>query len=88
MLSRIKLDLPNIRKAIIDLDDDKLSVDNLKLIKRQLPSSEEIARLKGVSDISRLAKADRFFYQASSSHSHYINVLMTPKTDHEYTEIG
>jgi diaphanous 1 len=67
MLSRFKLDLPSIRKAILDVDDNQLSVDSLKLIKRQLPSSEEMARLKGFSDVTRLPKAEQFFLQASSS---------------------
>jgi diaphanous 1 len=42
MLSRIKLDLPDIRKALLDIDDNKLSVDDLKAIGRQLPTSEEV----------------------------------------------
>jgi diaphanous 1 len=42
MLSRIKLDLPEIRKALLDIDDEKLPVDDLKAIGRQLPTSEEV----------------------------------------------
>lgn len=42
MLARIKLDLPAIRQAILELDDDKLSADDLKAIGKQLPSSEEV----------------------------------------------
>jgi hypothetical protein len=42
MLSRIKLGLPEIRKALLDIDDEKLSVDDLKAIGRQLPTSEEV----------------------------------------------
>ena len=43
MLARIKLGLPDIRKAILDIDDEKLLVDDLKAIVRQLPTSEEVA---------------------------------------------
>ena len=44
MLARIKLDLPALRKAILELDDEKLSVDELKAISRQLPTTDEVRR--------------------------------------------
>ena len=44
MLSRIKLELPDIRKALLDIDDEKLPVDDLKAIGRQLPTSEEVTK--------------------------------------------
>ncbi len=43
MLSRIKLGFPEIRKALLDIDDSRLSVDDLKAISRQLPTSEEVS---------------------------------------------
>lgn len=53
MLSRIKLGFPEIRKALLDVDDRKLSVDDLKAISRQLPTSEEVmTSLKAMSIIS------------------------------------
>lgn len=42
MLAKIKLDLAVIRKAILELDDEKLSMDDLKAIGKQLPSIEEV----------------------------------------------
>ena len=42
MLSRIKLPLPEIRRALLELDDDLLSVDDLKAIGKQLPTTEEV----------------------------------------------
>jgi len=42
MLSRIKLDFAGIKRAILDLDDTKLSVDDLRAISRQLPTDEEV----------------------------------------------
>lgn len=42
MLSRIKMGFPDIRKALLDFDDEKLSVDDLKAISKQLPTSEEV----------------------------------------------
>jgi diaphanous 1 len=43
MLSRIKLDLSDLRNALLDIDDNKLPVDDLKAIARQLPTPEEVA---------------------------------------------
>lgn len=45
MLSRIKMSFPDIRKALLDLDDEKLSFDDLKAISRQLPTSDEVCIL-------------------------------------------
>ncbi|CCM00171.1 uncharacterized protein FIBRA_02199 [Fibroporia radiculosa] len=63
MLSRIKLSLPEIRTALLVIDDSKLSVDDLRAIGRQLPTAEEVTRLKDFGEISKLAKADQYFYQ-------------------------
>ena len=61
MLRRIKIDIRDIREAIISVDDGKLSVDELQLIARQLPTPEEVNRLKDCPDTSKLAIADRYF---------------------------
>ena len=42
MLARIKLDLPAIRMALLELDDEKLSVEELRSISKQMPASEEV----------------------------------------------
>ena len=42
MLTRIKLDLPTIRKALLEVDDAKLSVDDLRAISKHLPTKEEV----------------------------------------------
>lgn len=42
MLSRIKLSLPDIRRALLELDDIKLSIDDLRAIGKQLPTAEEV----------------------------------------------
>jgi diaphanous 1 len=42
MLSRIKLPFPDIRKALLEIDDVKLTTDDLKAIGRQLPTLEEV----------------------------------------------
>jgi diaphanous 1 len=43
MLSRIKLTFPEIRRAILEVNDIKLSVDELKAIVKQLPTDEEVS---------------------------------------------
>ncbi|KZT71430.1 FH2-domain-containing protein [Daedalea quercina L-15889] len=63
MLSGIKRELPEIRLALLTLDDSKLSIDDLRAISRQLPTAEEIARLRGFDDVSKLAKADQYFFE-------------------------
>jgi len=42
MLSRIKLSFPAICQAILELDDEALSIDDLKAIGKQLPTKEEV----------------------------------------------
>ena len=42
MLSRIKMDYPQIRKSIVEIDDERLSIDDLKALSKQLPTSEEV----------------------------------------------
>lgn len=77
MLSRIRHSLDDIRRAILEINDDKLTVDDLKIIAKNLPTSEEvffkcwftcntisifqIARIKDFEDIGKLAKADQYF---------------------------
>lgn len=41
MLSRIKLNPPEIRRALLELDDQKLTIDELKAMSRQLPTRDE-----------------------------------------------
>jgi diaphanous 1 len=35
------MDYPQIRKALLEMDDEQLSVDHLKAISKQLPTAEE-----------------------------------------------
>jgi hypothetical protein len=44
MLSRIKLGFPDIRQALLLLDDNRLLLDDLKAISRQLPTAEEACK--------------------------------------------
>ncbi|KAI6135168.1 hypothetical protein EV401DRAFT_885812 [Pisolithus croceorrhizus] len=61
MLSRFRKGYSVIRDALLDLDSSQLSIDDLKMISKHLPTIEEITRIKEFGDVSRLAKADQYF---------------------------
>lgn len=61
MLARIRMDNEDIKKAILEVDDTKLSIDDIKSISKQLPTSEEVGRIRDFGDVSKLAKADQYF---------------------------
>jgi diaphanous 1 len=61
MLARIKLSHQEIRKAVLEIDDGPLSTDDLRAMAKQLPSQEEIIRLRDFGDLRKLAKADQYF---------------------------
>lgn len=44
MLSRFKIGYSAIRQALLDLDDSALSIDDLKAISKQLPTTEEVRK--------------------------------------------
>ena len=45
MLSRFKIGYSAIRQALLDLDDSILSIDDLKAISKQLPTTDEVRTL-------------------------------------------
>ena len=53
-------------RALLSLDDTLLTVDDLKALSRQIPTPEEIARLRDFGDTSTLAKADQLFVELSA----------------------
>lgn len=44
MLSIVKMDHSRIRKALLSLDDNSITVDGLKAISKQLPTFEEVRK--------------------------------------------
>lgn len=42
MLSRIRYSPDDIRQAILEINDDKLTIDDLKIIAKNLPTPEEV----------------------------------------------
>ncbi|CAI2175942.1 18087_t:CDS:10 [Funneliformis geosporum] len=62
MLARIKMPYSEIKNAILELDDEKLSVENLRSIKQYVPNSEEIELVKEYDgDLSTLGNAENYF---------------------------
>lgn len=52
MLRSIKMGFPDIKKALLDLDDEALTLDELKKISENLPTSEEVYHPHSASDLS------------------------------------
>jgi hypothetical protein len=65
MLARIKLSKSEIRQALLEVDDDRLSTDDLRSIARQLPTQEEINRIRDFGDLGTLSKSDQYFGEVS-----------------------
>ncbi|KAF9438927.1 hypothetical protein BGZ76_002926 [Entomortierella beljakovae] len=62
MLSRIKLSYPDIRIAMMEISDEKLSIENLKAIKQYVPTSDEIEIVKEYEgDFDSLGNAEKFY---------------------------
>ncbi|KAF9359313.1 hypothetical protein BGX26_012598 [Mortierella sp. AD094] len=62
MLSRIKLTYPEIRVALMEISDEKLTIENLKAIKQYVPTSDEIELVKEYDgDFESLGNAEKFY---------------------------
>ncbi|KAK6904947.1 hypothetical protein I203_105766 [Kwoniella mangroviensis CBS 8507] len=67
MLTRLRLSPSKIRRAIIEVDDDLLDMDDLATLSRMLPTAEEVEKIRSFSgDISKLSKPDLYFKEISS----------------------
>ena len=66
MLVRLRMSAKRIKRAVLEVDDDALSVDDLEALSRLLPSPEEAERLKAFEgDETKLAKPDQYFREVS-----------------------
>lgn len=66
MLARIKLTYPEIRDAIWNIDDNRLTIDNLMAIRQYIPTKEEIEIIQEYDgDIDMLGNAERYFKAVS-----------------------
>ncbi|SNX82525.1 related to Diaphanous protein homolog 1 [Melanopsichium pennsylvanicum] len=62
VLTRIKIPFADLRTAILQCDESKLSIDHLKSIKNCLPTTEELGLVRDYDgNIGSLSKADQFF---------------------------
>ncbi|KAG0310050.1 hypothetical protein BGZ97_012834, partial [Linnemannia gamsii] len=62
MLSRIKMTYPEIRAALMEILDEKLSIENLKAIKQYVPTGDEIELIKDFDgDFETLGHAEKFY---------------------------
>ncbi|WWC57807.1 uncharacterized protein I303_100342 [Kwoniella dejecticola CBS 10117] len=67
MLTRLRLSPSKIRRAISEVDDDLLDIDDLAALGRMLPTSEELERIKAFSgDVAKLSKPDLHFKEIST----------------------
>jgi diaphanous 1 len=62
MLVRLRMSAKKIKRAVLEMDDDTLSEDDLAALSRLLPSVEEAERLKAFEgEVDKLAKPDQYF---------------------------
>ncbi|PWN41049.1 hypothetical protein IE81DRAFT_315743 [Ceraceosorus guamensis] len=62
LLARIKLTFPQIRQAILELDEERLSLDNLRALKNCLPTTEEAEMIRDYEgNVAQLSRADQYF---------------------------
>jgi len=66
MLARIKLSKNEIRMALLEVEDTRLSTDDLRSIARQLPTQDEVNRLRDFGDLAKLSKSDQYFGEVST----------------------
>ncbi|EAL66270.1 actin binding protein [Dictyostelium discoideum AX4] len=64
MLSRFKISFPDLSKAITNLDESKLNLEDAKSLLKFVPSSEEIELLKE-EDPSCFGKPEQFLWELS-----------------------
>jgi hypothetical protein len=68
MLVRLRMSAKKIKRAIMEVDDDTLTVDDLATLSRQLPSVEEAERLRAYEgDVEKLAKPDQYFREVCAA---------------------
>lgn len=85
MLARIKLAPQDIRRAILEIDDQRLSVDDLRAISRNTPTDDEIGRLRDFADVGKLAKADQYFNEVRMRRGERDERLTGCTTDNEHS---
>lgn len=69
MLARLKLPNSEIKKAILTLDESKLSVDVLRMLKQFVPSDDELETVREYDgDPNSLGIAEKYFREVRTLH--------------------
>jgi len=64
MLARIKISYKGIKDAILAMDENSLTIEDLKNLSKFVPQPDEISTLKEYDgDVGQLGKAEQFFLQ-------------------------
>lgn len=64
LLTRVRMPLPQVREALLQGADSRLTIDNLRALKQCLPTTDEAELVREYNgDVSELSKADQFFKQ-------------------------
>jgi hypothetical protein len=76
LLSMMKMDIPSIRKALLDADDSKFNEDHLKAFLKLIPSDTEIEMLKPFIGCTKdvyetLGDAEKFYLAVCHHHHHH-----------------
>ncbi len=72
MLGRVKIPFEEIRKAILNMDDEKLNETLVKQLMQLIPTDDEIYSLNDYASRTKnfnpkdLPKAEQFFYEVRS----------------------
>ncbi len=70
MLARFKMPYPELRKAIENLDEEVLTVDNLVALKQYIPTPDELNSLNEQEDVSVLSAPDKYLLEVIISTHH------------------
>ena len=67
MLVRLRMGVKTIKRAILEVDDEVLTLDDLVTLSRLIPSGDEVERLKAFDgNVEKLAKPDQYFREIST----------------------
>ncbi|KAF7355637.1 Formin-like protein 6 [Mycena sanguinolenta] len=59
-LPTIKMSSPDIKKAVLEMDDERLTVDALMRIQENVPTAEEMRLFKDFDDLTMYSKEDQY----------------------------
>ena len=67
MLARFKISYQEIKKAVLDMNEEALSIDNLRSLKQFTPTEEELEIIRDYDgDAANLGNAEKFFLEMAT----------------------